>query len=186
MRYRTIGDTGVTVSEVGFGVWTVSAGWWGQYSDDEAAALMHAAFERGITFFDTADVYGQGRGESVLRAAFPGSERDKIVIGAKFGYDWQSRNPSDGGHRESMHRLDIDFLMRSLDASLERLGTDRIDFYQFHNPRMAMMQRDDVWTFIERAKAAGVSKVVYDRGGFLYHGRVAAAADAAREAGLEF
>ena len=85
----------------------------------------------------------------------PGSERDQIVIGAKFGYDWQSRNPNDAGHREAPHRLDLAFLERALDASLERMGTDRIDFYQLHNPRMAMMLRDDIWTFIERAKAAG-------------------------------
>ncbi|MEI7926360.1 MAG: aldo/keto reductase [Chloroflexota bacterium] len=155
MRYRQIGDTGVTVSEVGFGVWTVSAGWWGEYSDDDAAKLMHAAVERGVTFFDTADTYGQGRGETVMKHAFPGSARDQIVIGAKFGYDWQSRNPNDAGHREAPHRFDLAFLEASLDASLERMGTDRIDFYQIHNPRMAMMLRDDIWTFVERAKAAG-------------------------------
>mgnify|MGYP003352906825 CR=1 FL=1 len=83
MRYRQIGDTGVTVSEVGFGVWTVSAGWWGEYSDEDASRLMHAALERGVTFFDTADTYGQGRGETVMKHAFPGSERDQIVIGAR-------------------------------------------------------------------------------------------------------
>lgn len=155
MRYRPIGDTGVTVSEVGFGVWTVSAGWWGEYSDDEAARLMHAALDRGVTFFDTADTYGQGRGETVLAHAFPGSARDRIVIGAKFGYDWQSRDLKDAGHREAPHRWDLAFLEASLDASLKRMGTDRIDFYQIHNPRMAMLQRDDIWTFLDKAKAAG-------------------------------
>ena len=155
MRYRPIGDTGVTVSELGFGVWTVSAGWWGEYSDDEAARLMRAAFDRGVTFFDTADTYGQGRGETILRHAFPGADRDRIVIGAKFGYDWQARDSNDAGHREAPHRFDLAFLEASLEASLERLGTDRIDFYQLHNPRMAMMLRDDIWTFVERARAAG-------------------------------
>ena len=155
MRYRQIGDTGVTVSEVGFGVWTLAAGWWGAYTDDEAARLMHAAVERGVTFFDTADTYGQGRGETILQHAFPGTERDKIVIGAKFGYDWQSRDPNDAGHREAPHRFDTEFLEASLDASLTRLGTDHIDFYQIHNPRMAMMTKDHIWTFVERAVAAG-------------------------------
>ena len=155
MRYRPIGDTDVTVSELGFGVWTMAAGWWGEYSDDQAAALMRAAFDRGVTFFDTADTYGQGRGETVLQHAFPGADRDKIVIGAKFGYDWQSRDPNDAGHREAPHRFDLEFLEASLDASLKRLGTDHIDFYQIHNPRMAMMLRDDIWTFVERARTAG-------------------------------
>lgn len=155
MRYRQIGNTGVTVSEVGFGVWTVSAGWWGEYSDDQAAGLMRAAFDRGVTFFDTADTYGQGRGETVLQHAFPGSARDQIVIGAKFGYDWGARDPNDAGHREAPHRFDAEFLEASLDASLKRLGTDRIDFYQVHNPRMAMLDREHIWRFVERARAAG-------------------------------
>lgn len=155
MQFREIADTGVRVSEVGFGVWTVSAGWWGDHADDQAAALMRQALDLGITFFDTAETYGNGRGETVLAHAFPGAERDRIVIGAKFGYDWASRDPNQAGHREAPHRLEVPFLERALDASLRRLGTDRIDFYQLHNPRMAHLLLDDVWTWAERAKAAG-------------------------------
>ena len=155
MRYRRIAGTDVEVSEVGFGVWTVSAGWWGDYSDDEAATLMHRALERGVTFFDTADTYGNGRGETVLGHAFPGAERDRITIGAKFGYDWQSRDPENAGHREAPHRFDIPFLEAALDASLRRLGTDRIDVFQMHNPRMAHLRNDEVWTWAERIQREG-------------------------------
>src|SRR5690606_24493181 len=142
MRYRRIQGTDVEVSEVGFGVWTVSAGWWGDYTDDEAAALMHRAAERGVTFFDTADTYGQGRGETILAHASPGAERDPFVTGAKSGYAWQSRDAGDAGHRESPHRFDIPFLEGALDASLRRLGTDRIDVFQMHNPRMPHLEDD--------------------------------------------
>ncbi|MCK9494354.1 MAG: aldo/keto reductase [Dehalococcoidia bacterium] len=155
MQHRRIQGTDVEVSEVGFGVWTVAAGWWGEYSDHEAAALMHRAVERGVTFFDTADAYGRGRGETVVAHAFPGSERDKITIGAKFGYDWASRDAADAGHRESPHRLDIPFLERALEDSLRRLGTDRIDVFAMHNPRMEHLQNDDVWTWIERIQREG-------------------------------
>lgn len=155
MRTRRLAGTDVDVSEVGFGVWTVAAGWWGAYSDDDAAALMHRAFDRGATFFDTADTYGQGRGETLMAHAFPGAERDRITIGAKFGYDWQSRDPNDAGHREAPHRLEVPFLEAALDASLRRLGTDRIDFYQMHNPRMEHLQDDAVWTWVERIQREG-------------------------------
>lgn len=155
MRMRRIANTDVEVSEIGFGVWTVTAGWWGQYSDEEAVTLLRQAYDRGITFFDTADTYGNGRGETIMALAFPGRDRDDITIGAKFGYDWQTRDPRDAGHREAPHRFDLAFLEQSLDASLRRMGTDRIDFYQVHNPRMAHLLQDDVWTFVERAKAAG-------------------------------
>lgn len=155
MRYRRIAGTEINVSEIGFGVWTVAAGWWGEYSDDEAASLMHRAAALGVTLFDTADTYGQGRGETVLAHAFPGSARDRIVIGAKFGYDWQSRDTDDAGHREAPHRFDIPFLEASLDASLRRLGTDRIDIYQLHNPRMPHLQDDAVWAWVERIQREG-------------------------------
>jgi len=155
MRQRRIANTDVQVSEVGFGVWTLAAGWWGDYSDDDAAALVHRALERGVTFFDTADTYGRGRGETILAHAFPGAARDAITIGAKFGYDWQSRDPKNAGQREAPHRLDIPFLEASLDASLKRLGTDRIDVFALHNPRMAHLQNDEVWTWVERIQREG-------------------------------
>jgi aryl-alcohol dehydrogenase-like predicted oxidoreductase len=160
MQYREIAGTGVRTSEVGFGVWTVAAGWWGDYTDDEAISLLRQAFDRGITFFDTADTYGQGRGESILGQAFPGAERDEITIGAKFGYDWQSRNPRDAGHREAPHRFDVPFLEQALEARFKRLGTDRIDFYQMHNPRMPHLQDDAVWTWVERIKREGKARSV--------------------------
>jgi aryl-alcohol dehydrogenase-like predicted oxidoreductase len=155
MRYRSLGTPEIEVSEVGFGVWTLAAGWWGDHSDAAAVEMLRAAADLGVTFFDTADTYGRGRGETLLRDAFPGSERDRIVIGAKFGYDWQSRAPSDAGHREAPHRFDVPFLEAALDASLERLGTDHIDHYQMHNPRMAHLLQDDVWTWLERERRAG-------------------------------
>ncbi len=155
MRQRQIANTDVHVSEVGFGVWTLAAGWWGDYSDDDAAALMRRALDRGVTFFDTADTYGRGRGETILAHAFPGAQRDAITIGAKFGYDWQSRDPKNAGQREAPHRFDIPFLEASLDASLQRLGTDRIDVFALHNPRMAHLQNDEVWTWVERIQREG-------------------------------
>ena len=85
MQVREIAQTGVQVSEVGFGVWTLAAGWWGDHSDEEAVAMLRRAVDLGVTFMDTADTYGQGRGETLLAQAFPGSARDAVTIGAKVG-----------------------------------------------------------------------------------------------------
>ena len=156
MRYRSIGDTGVNVSEVGFGVWTIAAGWWGEYSDADAVRLLQDAQARGITFFDSAETYGNGRGESLLARAFPGASRANVVIATKFGYDWQNRPAEQqAGHQEAPQRWDPDFLEEALDGSLRRLETDYVDLWQFHNPRMDALERDDVWTFLERVKASG-------------------------------
>ena len=77
MRYRTLPRTDISVSEVGFGVWTLATGWWGEKDDREAVDLLRAALDRGITLFDTADSYGNGRGETLLAQAFEG-RRDEV------------------------------------------------------------------------------------------------------------
>lgn len=156
VRYRPIGTSGVEVSEIGFGVWTLSAGWWGDYSDEQAVTLLRQAFDRGITFFDTADTYGNGRGELLLQQAFPGADRDDIVIGTKFGYDWEHRSDQRAaGHREAPHNFEPAFVERALDASLRRLGTDYIDLWQLHNVRMEHLERDDLWSLLDRVRRDG-------------------------------
>src|SRR3954468_1373611 len=86
MKHRTFPGTSISVSEVGFGTWTISTGWWGAKSDDEAIAMLRRAYEQGVNFFDAADSYGNGRSERQLAEAFRGM-RDKVVIGTKVGYD---------------------------------------------------------------------------------------------------
>src|SRR5436309_2395531 len=65
MRFRTYKNTDLTVSEVGFGLWTISTGWWGNFTEGEAIALMHKAFDLGVTLFDAADTYGNGLSDIV-------------------------------------------------------------------------------------------------------------------------
>ena len=134
MRTRTFGSSGIPASEVGFGLWTVSTGWWGEHSDESAIALLREAHDLGITFFDTADTYGEGRGETLLAQAL-GDVRDDITIATKFGYDiyspWERK-----GHVERPHDWSPEYVRYALEQSLARLGTDRIDVYQLHNPRM--------------------------------------------------
>src|SRR5262249_25642436 len=87
MKYRMFPGTDVRVSEVGFGTWTIATGWWGEKSDAEAVALLRRAHdEHGVTFFDAADAYGNGRSERQIADAFRG-RRHEVVIGTKVGYD---------------------------------------------------------------------------------------------------
>src|SRR5438067_10830126 len=86
MRFRTYKNTDLTVSEVGFGLWTISTGRWGNFTESEAIALMHKAFDLGITLFDVADTYGNCLGEELIAKALP-KQRDDIVIEIKVGYE---------------------------------------------------------------------------------------------------
>jgi aryl-alcohol dehydrogenase-like predicted oxidoreductase len=153
VKTREFGTSGITGSEVGFGLWTVSTGWWGDVTDDQAVALIREAFDLGITVYDTADTYGEGRGERLLAKAL-GDKRDQITIATKFGYDiyspWERK-----GHVERPHDWTPDFIRFALEQSLQRLETDHIDLYQLHNPRLDALQSDAVFEVLEEAKAAG-------------------------------
>ena len=153
MKTREFGSSGITASEVGFGLWTISTGWWGEHSDESAIALLREAYELGVTLYDTADTYGEGRGETLLQKAL-GDVRDDITIATKFGYDiyspWERK-----GHVERPHDWSPEYVRYALEQSLARLGTDRIDVYQLHNPRMDAIRSDDVFAVLDQAVAAG-------------------------------
>jgi aryl-alcohol dehydrogenase-like predicted oxidoreductase len=143
MKYRKLGKTDLSVSEVGFGVWTVTAGWWGDRSEDEAIALLRRAYDLGVTFFDTADVYGNGRGETVLAKALKGV-RDNCVIATKIGYDWYN-NVREAGQQEHPQDFSPGFVRYAVEQCLARLSTDRIDWLQLHNPRMGTLADDELY-----------------------------------------
>lgn len=152
MKHRKLGTSDVSVSEVGFGVWTLATGWWGDYTDDEAVALLRHGRERGITFYDTADTYGEGRAELLLQQAF-GNDPD-VQIGTKFGYDiyspWERK-----GHVERPHDWSPAFIRYACEQSLKRLGRETIDFYQLHNPRLDALQDDAIFEMLEDLVKAG-------------------------------
>lgn len=153
MKYRTIPGTNLSVSTVGFGLWTVSTSWWGAGSDEAGAALLRRAYDLGVTFFDTADTYGDGKGETMLAEAL-GPVRDRIVIATKFGYDWYN-NKERRGQRERPHDFSPKFIRFACEESLRRLGTDYIDVYQMHNPRLPHVQDDQVFATLEDLKREG-------------------------------
>jgi aryl-alcohol dehydrogenase-like predicted oxidoreductase len=154
MKYRPLGSSGLTVSAVGFGMWTVSTGWWGIDDDDFARKLTRRAYELGITFFDTADTYGNGKGETLLAEAL-GDVRDRIVIATKGGYDFYTYGNERRGQKEIPHDWSPAYIRKAVEGSLRRLGTDHIDVYQLHNPKMDAMQSDDLFAEMEKLKGEG-------------------------------
>jgi aryl-alcohol dehydrogenase-like predicted oxidoreductase len=155
MRYRTYKNTDLTVSDVGFGLWTISTAWWGSFTEGEAIALMHKAFDLGITLFDAADTYGNGLSEELIAKAFP-KQRDEIVIATKVGYDFVHYGEARGrGQREIPQDFSPEAIARATEAALKRLRTDRIDLLQLHNIRMEQVYDDAIWTALEKLKTSG-------------------------------
>ena len=153
MKYRQLPRTDLVLPEVGFGVWTVATNWWGEIDPDDKVALLENALELGINFFDTADTYGEGYGEEILGKVL-GHRRQDIVITTKFGYDFYDKTPRIG-HQERPQKFDREFVMYACEQSLRRLGTDYIDIYQIHNPRIDTLERDELFETLEQLQFDG-------------------------------
>jgi aryl-alcohol dehydrogenase-like predicted oxidoreductase len=153
VRARRFGDTDLEASEIGFGTWALGSNWWGDVSEDAGERLLLDALELGITFFDTGDAYGRGANEELVgRVLSP--HRDEVVISTKFGYDLGGgrREHSEG---ERPQRWDKQFVREALEGSLKRLGTDRVDLYQLHNPRMEAVESDETFEALEELRGEG-------------------------------
>ena len=123
MKYRTLGRTGLKVSPLCLG--TMMFGGWGNPDHDDSVAVIHAAIDAGINFIDTADVYSAGESEEILGKAIVG-RRDDLVIATKF-HGAMGSDPNRSGNSRR-------WIMRAVEDSLRRLGTDYIDLYQVHRP----------------------------------------------------
>lgn len=124
LAQRTLGHSGITVPAVGIGCNAFGA----RVDQQGVDAIVGTALDHGVTFFDTADVYSFGESETLLGRAL-GGRRDEAVIATKFGMDMQGANGDDGGRRGRP-----EYVRTAVEASLRRLGTDRIDLYQLHTP----------------------------------------------------
>jgi aryl-alcohol dehydrogenase-like predicted oxidoreductase len=148
MKFRTLPETGIRVSEVGFGLWTVSTGWWGKFTEGEAIGLMRKALDLGVTLFDAADTYGNGYSEELIARAFP-QERDQIVIATKVGYNFYDHGTERRGQREIPQDFSVPFIRRAVEKALDRLQTDQIDILQLHNIRAEQVEDNALWELME-------------------------------------
>ncbi len=151
MRYRRFGTSGLVVSEVGFGAWTIATDWWGKVEDK--AGLVHAALDAGVTFFDTAPVYGDdGFGETILAELL--GRRDDVTITTKVGYDIYAPRIAPG-HSERPQDWRPESVRAQVEASLRRLGRDHIDLLQLHNVRIEPVRDDALWNELEKLRIEG-------------------------------
>jgi len=151
MKYRKLGKSGIKVSEIGFGAWVIGLNWWGKkIEDDEGIRMLKKAYDLGINFYDTADIYGRGKSEKLIARAFKGM-RNEIVLSTKFGYDIYS-GVEQIGHDELPQKFDEQFVRFALEQSLSRLETDHIDLYSMHNPKMDAIQDDTLFELLEKLR----------------------------------
>ncbi len=161
---RQLGTTDMNITRVGFGAWAAGGGgWaygWGPQDDNESMAAISHALERGINWIDTAPVYGLGHSEEVVGRALkkiPAGERPLVFT--KCGLVGDLADP----FKEAVHTLEPNSIRKECEASLRRLGVERIDLYQFHRPDDFGVPVESSWrTMVQlmeegKVRAIGVS-----------------------------
>jgi aryl-alcohol dehydrogenase-like predicted oxidoreductase len=149
MQYRSLGKTGMMVSEIGFGAWgiggrTAGRTSYGDTDDRQSVEALYKALDNGVTFFDTSSVYGGGHSEVLIGKALGGA-RDKSVIATKAGYEDWTRPPD----------FSAAAIRLSTERSLQRLQTDYLDVLQLHNPPSEVLASDEVRQMIVQLLAEG-------------------------------
>ena len=163
---RLLGRSGLAITRVGFGAWAAGGGgWsfgWGPQDDEDSLAAMRRAIERGVNWIDTAAVYGLGHSEEVIGRflrELPSASRPLVFT--KCGLIWDEKNPM----VQSRRVLQPESIARECEASLRRLGVERIDLYQFHWPDQTGTAVEDSWAAMARlveqgkVRAIGLSEV---------------------------
>jgi myo-inositol catabolism protein IolS len=124
VEYKKLGLTGLDVSRIGFGCWAIGGHGYGKVDDKESIAVIREAVNYGINFFDTANTYGLGHSEEVLGKALKG-RTSEVFIATKFGVNWNSNGKT---YKDCSPKA----ILKSLEASLRRLGIESIPLYQIH------------------------------------------------------
>ena len=145
MRQRRLGSTGYQVSEVGFGGWAIG-GLWGKVSEEDAMGALHAALDAGVTFFDTADVYGDGRSERFLARLRKERPSDPFVVATKAGRRLPEQTVE--GYSEANLRSWVE-------QSLQNLETEAIDLLQLHSPPTGVYHSPEVFAALDRLVRGG-------------------------------
>lgn len=144
MKYRQLGNTDMSISELSFGTWAIG-GSWGKTNDEEALKGLQAAMDAGVNFFDTADVYGDGHSEELLAKATKGKE-DSVYIATKFCRAGDIHDPQNYS-KESVTRY--------VEGSLKRLQREQLDLLQIHCPPFEILKNGDVFNVLDDLKQEG-------------------------------
>lgn len=147
MKYNTLGKTNYQVSELSFGTWAIG-GSWGKTNDKESIRALHKAMDEGVNFFDTADVYGDGHSEALLKEATKGKEHE-IKVASKFCRKGDIHDPK---------TYDMPEVRAYLEGTLTRLGRDVLDLYQIHCPPFEILKDGAVFQVLDELKKEGKIK----------------------------
>lgn len=157
MKYTQLGKKGPKVSTIGFGAWAIGGMNWGPTDDSVSKKALHEALDLGVTFIDTADVYGFGHSEELIAdvMAERGS-KDDVVIATKAGNDFYNADDSDNeGYGAIRQTYTKEYIIFAAEQSLKRLKVDALDLLQLHSGDLTNLDQDEPWEALEILKRDG-------------------------------
>jgi aryl-alcohol dehydrogenase-like predicted oxidoreductase len=178
MEYRKLGNSDLRLSAITFGAWAAGGWMWGSTDRNDAVQAIRASFDEGVTSIDTAPIYGQGTSEEIVGEAIKGIPREKVQLLTKFGMRWDLASPKgdfamhtkdNSGKEIDVYRYAAkDSVIKEVEDSLKRLGTDYIDLLQLHwpdssTPISETMEAMDMLLQQGKIRAAGVCNYTVDQ-----------------------
>ncbi|MCF7808731.1 MAG: aldo/keto reductase [Candidatus Marinimicrobia bacterium] len=159
MQYTQLGKRGPRISTIGFGAWAIGGMNWGPTDDEVSIRALHAALDNGVTFIDTADVYGFGHSEDLIAQVLKERGKGEIVVATKAGNDfYYAGDEKDEGYGAIQQNYARDYLIEAAEKSLKRLGVDALDILQLHSPDLEKLERDEPWEALTILKEQGKIK----------------------------
>ncbi len=156
MQYKNLGKRGPRVSTIGFGAWAIGGMNWGPTDDAVSKAALHAALDEGVTFFDTADVYGFGHSEDLIAEVIKERGKGELIIATKAGNDfYYAGKENDDGYGAIQQNYKKEYLIEAAEKSLKRLGLETLDILQLHSPDIEKLEGDEPWEALSILKEQG-------------------------------
>jgi aryl-alcohol dehydrogenase-like predicted oxidoreductase len=159
MQYTKLGNRGPEVSTIGFGAWAIGGMNWGPTDDAVSIKALHTALDAGVTFIDTADVYGFGHSEDLIAQVMKERGKEDVIIATKAGNDfYYAGKETDDGYGAIQQNYAKEYLIEAAEESLKRLGVEALDILQLHSPDLEKLERDEPWEALIRLKEQGKIK----------------------------
>jgi len=156
MQYTKLGKRGPKISTIGFGAWAIGGMNWGPTDDIVSKKALHAALDEGVTFIDTADVYGFGHSEDLIAEVLKERGKGDLIIATKAGNDfYYAGKETDDGYGAIQQNYKKEYLIEAAEKSLKRLGVETLDILQLHSPDLEKLERDEPWEALSILKEQG-------------------------------
>ena len=159
MEYKRLGKRGPFVSTIGFGAWAIGGMNWGKTDDEVSMKALNKAMDEGVTFIDTADVYGFGHSEELIAKLIKLRGKENLIVATKAGNDFYfASKDDDEGYGAIQQTYTKEYIIYAAEQSLKRLNVEALDILQLHSPDLEKLERDEPWLALEQLKKDGKIK----------------------------